>query len=181
MRRKTSVVCIGVGSCLLPNVSAEARARLQRCGRLTSPMIRLLRGVCQHPSPFMSRGGLSQATLAGSFDSEARAISLVGMAASNRRRVLQIRRYDSRRSSPCVLAERQYSRPPERTAPWSHGRRESRSPARTAAGIALTLVQYVRSAFIPFGPAVASPSPASGDGRDWPWPERASPTSKERR
>ena len=48
VRRKTSVVCIGVGSCLLPNVpaSAEARARLQRCGRLTSPMTRLLRGIC---------------------------------------------------------------------------------------------------------------------------------------
>ena len=56
---ETSVVCIGVGSCVLPNVPAEARARLQRCSRLTSPMIRLLRGVCQHPSPLMSRGGLT--------------------------------------------------------------------------------------------------------------------------
>ena len=103
MRRKTSVVCIGVGSCLLPDASVEARARLQRCGRLTSPMIRLLRGVCQHPSPLMSRGGLSQAIPAGSFDAEARAAWQVGMAACNRRTVLQIRRYDSRRSSPSVL------------------------------------------------------------------------------
>ena len=49
--------------------------------------------------------------------------------------------------------------PGERTTSQPHGRRESRSPARTAAGIALTLVQYVRSAPIPFGPAVASPFP----------------------
>ena len=56
---ETSVVCIGVGSCVLANVPAEVRARLQRCSRLTSPMIRLLRGVCQHPSPLMSRGGLT--------------------------------------------------------------------------------------------------------------------------
>ena len=40
-RRKTSVVCIGVGSRLLPNAVAKARARPQRCSRLTSPMIRL--------------------------------------------------------------------------------------------------------------------------------------------
>jgi hypothetical protein len=52
----------------------------------------------------------------------------------------------------------EYSRP-LRTTLQPHGRRESRSPARTAAGIALTLVQYVRSAPIPFGPAVASPFP----------------------
>lgn len=117
MRRKTSVVCIGVGSCLLPDASVEARARLQRCGRLTSPMIRLLRGVCQHPSPLMSRGGRSQAIPAGSFDAEARAAWQVGMAACNRRTVLQIRRYDSRRSSPSVFGQRQYSRPPRGLLP----------------------------------------------------------------
>ena len=46
----------------------------------------------------MSRGGLSQAIPAGSFDAEARAAWQVGMAACNRRTVLQIRRYDPRRS-----------------------------------------------------------------------------------
>ena len=61
------------------------------------------KGHLQHPSPLMSRGGLSQATPAGSFDAEARAASQAGMAACNRRRVLQIRRYDSRRSSSSVL------------------------------------------------------------------------------
>ena len=59
VRRKTSVVCIRGVPCVMSNVPAEARARLQRCSRLTSPMIRLLRGICQHPSPLMSRGGLS--------------------------------------------------------------------------------------------------------------------------
>ena len=107
---RTSVVCIEVGSCVVSNVPAEARARLQRCSRLTSPMIRLLRGVCQHPSPLMSRGGLSQAIPAGSFDAEARAAWQVGMAACNRRTVLQIRRYDPRRSWLWSWAV-EYSRP----------------------------------------------------------------------
>ena len=89
---RTSVVCIEVGSCVVSNVPAEARARLQRCSRLTSPIIRLLRDVCQHPSPLMARGGLSLATGAGSFDAEARAASQGYMVACNRRRVLQIRR-----------------------------------------------------------------------------------------
>ena len=58
---KTSVVCIGVGSRLLTNVLAEAWVRLQRCSRLTSPMIRLLMGIWQHRWPVMSCGGLCQA------------------------------------------------------------------------------------------------------------------------
>jgi hypothetical protein len=61
VRRKTSVVCIGVGSRLLTNVLAEAWVRLQRCSRLTSPMTRLLMGIWQHRRPIMSRGGLCQA------------------------------------------------------------------------------------------------------------------------
>ena len=56
------------------------------------------KGHLQHPGPLMSRGGLSQAIPAGSFDAEARAAWQVGMAACNRRTVLQIRRYDPRRS-----------------------------------------------------------------------------------
>ena len=44
-----------------PQCTCWARARRQRCSRLTSPMIRLLRGICQHRSPVMSRGGLCQA------------------------------------------------------------------------------------------------------------------------
>ena len=91
VRRKPSVVCIGVGSCVVPNIPAEARARLQRCSRLTSRMIRPLRGIWQHPSTVMSRGGLSLATPAGSFDAEAQTVSQGCMAACNRRRVLQIR------------------------------------------------------------------------------------------
>jgi hypothetical protein len=60
---QSSLVCIGIASPLVRNVPAEARARLQRCSRPTSPMIRLLMGICQHRRPVMSRsrGGLCQA------------------------------------------------------------------------------------------------------------------------
>ena len=75
------------------------------------------KGHLQHPSPLMSRGGLSQATPAGSFDAEARAASQAGMAACNRRRVLQIRRYDSRRSSSSVLGSDSTLNPPRGLLP----------------------------------------------------------------
>ena len=59
----------------------------------------------------MSRGGLSQAIPAGSFDAEARAAWQVGMAACNRRTVLQIRRYDPRRSLALVVGSGVLSTP----------------------------------------------------------------------
>ena len=91
-RRESSVVCIGVGSCVLSNVPAEARARLQRCSRLTSPMIRLLRAFANIRAPLWPVVDSLLATGAGSFDAEARAASQGYMAACNRLRVLQIRR-----------------------------------------------------------------------------------------
>jgi hypothetical protein len=88
----------------------------------------------------MARGGLPLATGAGSFDAEARAASQGYMAACNRRRVLQIRRQEF----PTFFGwSGQWSTltPRTDTSPKPHGRRESRSTARTAAGIALTLLQ----------------------------------------
>ena len=146
--------------CVPSNVPAEARARLQRCSRLTSPMIRLLRGVCQHPSPLMSRGGLSQAIPAGSFDAEARAAWQVGMAACNRRTVLQIRRYDPRRSWLWSWAV-EYSRPRRKDyfpTSWT-----ARKPVPSEDGgwhrpDSCTVRTFGRN---PFGPAVASPFPCA--------------------
>ena len=89
VRRKTSMVCIGVGFGIPADVCGETRARLQRCNRRTSPMIRLLMGIWQHQIRVTSRGGLSQASAASSFDAEARAAWHGGMAACNRRRVLR--------------------------------------------------------------------------------------------
>ena len=180
MRRKTSVVCIGVGSRLLPNVSAEARARLQRCGRLTSPMIRLLRGVCQHPSPLMSRGGLSQAIPAGSFDAEARAAWQVGMAACNRRTVLQIRRYDPRRSWLWSWAV-EYSRPRRKDyfpTSWT-----ARKPVPGEDGGWHRPGSSVVRTFgpLPIGPAVASPFPCVSRRPDLAVARAGIAESKERR
>ena len=180
MRRKTSVVCIGVGSCLLPDASVEARARLQRCGRLTSPMIRLLRGVCQHPSPLMSRGGRSQAIPAGSFDAEARAAWQVGMAACNRRTVLQIRRYDSRRSSPSVLGSDSTLDPREDYFPTSWTARkpvpgEDGGWHRPGSSVVRTFGPF------PIGPAVASAFPCVSRRPDLAVARAGIAESKERR
>ncbi len=89
VRRKTSMVCIGVDLGIPADVSGETRFRLQRCYRRTSPMIRLLMGIWQHEISVTSRGGLSQASPASSFDAEARAAWHDGMAACNRQRVLR--------------------------------------------------------------------------------------------
>ena len=66
---------------------------------------------------------------------------------------------NSRRSLALVVGSGVLSTPEKGLLPNLMDGAKSRSPARTAAGIALTLVQYVRSDPIPFGPAVASPFP----------------------
>ena len=166
--------------CVPSNVPAEARARLQRCGRLTSPMIRLLRGVCQHPSPLMSRGGRSQAIPAGSFDAEARAAWQVGMAACNRRTVLQIRRYDSRRSSPSVLGSDSTLDPREDYFPTSWTARkpvpgEDGGWHRPGSSVVRTFGP------LPIGPAVASPFPCVSRRPDLAVARAGIAESKERR
>ena len=92
---ETSVVCIGVGSCVLPNVPAEARARLQRCSRLTrEPDDTPAKGRLPTSEPLnVPWWSDSLATPAGSLDAEARAASHGYKAACNCRRVFQIRRY----------------------------------------------------------------------------------------
>ena len=150
--------------CVPSNVPAEARARLQRCSRLTSPIIRLLRGGCQHPSPLMSRGGLSLATRAGSFDGEARAASQGYMAACNRRRVLQIRRKEFPtflgsvgRGQWSTLTPRAEFSPTSWTA-WTAWKPVSSEDGGWHRPDSCTVRTFGRN---PFGPAVASPFPCA--------------------
>jgi hypothetical protein len=178
---ETSVVCIGVGSCVLPNVPAETRARLQRCSRLTSPMIRLLRGVCQHPSPFKVNvpwWSDSLATPAGSLGAEARAASHGYKAACNCRRVFQIRRY----TPPATFLLRpwavEYSRPRRKDSPITAWTARKSVPSEDKCWHRPDSSTVCTFGPIAFGPAALLHSPASGDGRDWPWPERASPTAR---
>ena len=177
MRRKTSVVCIRVVPCVLSNVPAEARARLQRCSRLTSPMIRLLRGSCQHPSPLMSRGGLS--------------LWLLQLAPSTprpglRRRVTKqpvIAGGSSRFAGipPTFLLRSwavEYSRPRKEDSPITAWTAPKSVPSEDKCWHRPDSSTVCTCGPIPFGPAALLRSPASGDGRDWPWPERASPTAR---
>ena len=74
-------------------------------------------------------------------DAAARAEWQDGITACNRRRALQIRRYDPPRSSLLVVVGSEGTPDQSgRTIPKPHGRIDSRSPAGTAAIIALTLL-----------------------------------------
>ena len=115
---QTSLVCIGIASPLLRNVPAEARARPQRCSRLTSPMIRLLMGICQHRRPVMSRGGLCQAAPAAPSTPRPGRYGRMGWLSATAGRALQIRRYAPPRSSLQVVVGRESTPDPgERTLP----------------------------------------------------------------
>ena len=137
-------------------------------------------GHLQHPGPLMSRGRLSQATPAGSFDAEARAASQAGMAACNRRRVLQIRRYDSRRSSPSVLGSDSTLDPREDYFPTSWTARkpvpgEDGGWHRPGSSVVRTFGP------LPIGPAVASPFPCVSRRPDLAVARAGIAESKERR
>ena len=121
----------------------------------------------------------SLATPAGSLDAEARAASHGYKAACNCRRVkIPDSQVYPPGDVPAAAVAVEYSRPRRKDSPITAWTARKSVPSEDKCWHRPDSSTVCTFGPIAFGPAALLHSPASGDGRDWPWPERASPTAR---